>query len=247
MSVVALCTPHGGSVIPDYYRAVLEMQSAWPQHQFIQIEVDMMIVGKARNVLVATALPLKPEVIFWVDNDTLIPPNAGILIEQAIQLGVVSGVYYNRRNPYTPQIYIKAVEPEYKGKYWPDVDIPDVGMVRRDAVGAGCLVMREDIFAKLEAAWIPRRDAAARAIREFDPGIADIVELLSPWFEFLDRKGEDLYICERLADIGQDVWVNCDVQCKHLSLIPIERAHFRFLLDSGILKKGTPVGEEGLL
>lgn len=237
MTVTALCTPHGGAVIPDYYRAILEMQVAWPQHQFIQIEVDMMIVGKARNVLVNTTLPLNAEVLFWVDNDTLIPPNAGILIDQALELGVVSGVYYNRRSPYTPQVYIKATEPEVKNMYWPDVELPDTGMVRRDAVGAGCLAMRADLFTKLQDAWVPRRTAAAEAIRKFDPGIAEIVELLSPWFEFLDRKGEDLYICERLRDIGQDVWVNCDIQCKHLSLIAIEQAHFKFLVDSGMLKK----------
>jgi hypothetical protein len=177
--------------------------------------------------------------MFFVDNDVMVPPNAGDLIEQAAQLGVVSGVYYNRRPPYTPQVYHLATEPQYYGMYWPELEIREGGLERRDAVGAGCLAIRFDVFSKLKEYWTPRFEAASHLASE--ETLHHLICNLSPWFEFLDRKGEDLYFCERLRGIDQDVWINYDVQCEHVTAVPINKAHFKVLLDQGVIKIMEPV------
>jgi hypothetical protein len=177
------------------------------------------------------------DLIWYVDNDTLIPPHAGVLVEQAMEQGVVSGVYFNRRPPYTPQIFRIAEEPEYRGMYWPVIDYPSSGMRREDAIGAGCFCIRTDIFNKLEAHWDPIRARATEVLRwkrfkgELD-AVADIVERLSPWFEFLDRKGEDLYFSERLRAAGIPIWVNYDVKCVHLATVGIVEEHFLAVKDA---------------
>lgn len=237
MAVVAICTPMGNAVIPEYFRHVMEMQHTALSHTFIYIEVDTEIVGKARTMITETALANNPDVLFWVDSDTLIPPHASVLIEQALELGVVSGVYYSRRQPYTPHVYIKAEEPGLLGMYWPDVSLPETGMWRRDAIGHGCVAVRTDVYHKLREHWNDRIAKASSALAQIDPELADLVEKLSPWYEFLDRKGEDLYFSERLRNIEQDIWVNCDVQCLHMSSIPISKDHFKYLVDKKLIRK----------
>jgi hypothetical protein len=219
------------------------MQNQFPQHMFIHVEVDTQIVGKARNLLVQASQGEKPDLIWFVDNDTLIPPHAGVLIDQAMDLGVVTGVYFNRRPPYHPQVYKIAEEPEYSGMYWPLIDYPSSGLRKEDAIGAGCVCIRMDIFEKLDVAWNPLREGAAAVLESAGyVQFARIVGRLSPWFEFLDRKGEDLYFSERLRDIGQDIWVNYDIKCIHLTTVGITEEHFQAIRDALVPADTPPVG-----
>lgn len=238
MTVVALCTPHSDVVSPQQMRAVLQMQAATPQHQYVFVEVDTEIIGKARNMLVEGARQCGAEVVWFVDDDVILPPDAGQLVQQALDLGVVSGLYFNRRPPYTPQIYYKASPTEYEGThqmYWPFLDYPE-GLIKVDAVGAGCLVVRMDIFEKLEKAWEVQTNLIGAALKTY-PQMQTLATGLSPWFEFLNKKGEDLYFCERLADIGQQLWANTSVKCQHLSLLPIQEYHFAYLRNNDLIKK----------
>lgn len=233
---VAICTPHGGKgVSPDFYRTVLEMQGHEKSQgmEFFHVDVDMMIVGKARNMCVETALENEADVLFFIDDDVLVPPNAALLVDLASTLGVVSGLYFSRRLPYTPQLYMLAEEEELKGLYWPMVDYPDKQMFIVDAVGAGCLAVRADIFHKLTT-----YAESTRKTQDVGSNWRDkVAGTLSPWFEFLDSKGEDLYFCERLRDINQNVWVEPTIKCGHVGEIVITEDHFKYLRDNGMLKK----------
>jgi len=238
MATIAICTPHGGLVDPRYYRGITVMQTSCPQHRFIFVEVDTQIIGKARNMLIEMALlqDPKPDVVWFVDNDVLIPPTAGELVDLALNMGVVSGVYYARRPPYTPQIYLAATEPEFVGKYWPEINMPENGIWPKDAVGAGLLCIRTDILVQLQEMWTPRFGACASLLQANGyEDVANIVQGLSPWFEFLDKKGEDLYFCERLKLLGYKVWVNYDIRAQHLTVIPIDRTHFEYLVANNLI------------
>ena len=114
MALVGLCTPNWGLIAPDFYQSVLGMQNQFRQHQFLHVEIGMQIVGKARNDLVKTALGANVDVIWFIDSDVLVPLNSGILIDQALKLGIVSGLYFGRRPPYTPQLYQRAKEKAYE-------------------------------------------------------------------------------------------------------------------------------------
>lgn len=235
MPIVAICTPHGAQAFPDYYRALMEMQLQWTQHTFYHVEIDTMIVSKARNALVQASRDTKCDVVWFIDNDTLVPKDAGILVEQALQLQVVSGVYFNRRPPYPPQVYECADDDGYTGMYWPLLNYPESGLRQEDAIGAGCVCIRMDAFAKLEEAWKPRVAKAASEIT--DAPIKFIVENLSPWFEFLEKKGEDMYLSERCKEAGIPIWVNWDIKCDHIGYARYSEAHFTSLRDSGKIIK----------
>lgn len=239
MATVAIGTPHGGDVSPLYYRHLLQMQSRFPQHRYLNVEVDMMIVGKARNMLVETALSLGADFVWFIDNDILVPEDAGVLIDDAIRLGVVSGLYFNRRPPYTPQVYSCATELEFAGKYWPVIDYPESGIVQVDAVGAGCLIVPAQVFRSMMEPWKQETALAGQALAAGGfPGLQPLVSGLSPWFEFMETKGEDLYFCERLKALGVPVFVNYGIKCQHLTLVPITESQFKYLKDNNLILKG---------
>lgn len=249
MAHVAFCLPHGRPFNPVWHRYLMTLQGeiAAKGHTITNVEVDMMIVGKARNMTVSQSIALTPpaDVCWLIDDDVLVPPHATVLIDQALQLGVVSGVYYNRYMPYTPQVYKVATEDVYKERYhvyWPLVeDMPQSGLHKVDAVGAGCMVVATPVFQRLSAHFEPRYKEESEKLE--NPYLRDIVRRLSPWFEFLNQKGEDIYFCERCSEIGQDVWINADVQCAHIAEVPIDKAQFQHLVDNNMLVKGEgPVG-----
>lgn len=237
MASVAICTPHGSLAVPDYYRCVMAMQHQFPQHSFMHVEVDSVVISKARNTLVSAGLSVTADVLWMIDDDTLIPPDAGVLVDQAVQLGVVSGVYFNRRPPFTPQVYKVAEEPEFLGAYWPLLEYPKTGLRKEDAFGAGCICFRPDVFRKLTEYWTPIFKEAGGLLEKSFPSVARIVTNLSPWFEFLERKGEDMYICERIREAGMDLWVNWDVKCAHRASVDIAEEHFTFLRDNNRIVK----------
>lgn len=238
---VAICTPHGGLVRPDYYKYIHTMQASCRQHFFLFVEVDTMIVGKARNMGVQAALTQNVDVIWQVDDDVLVPQDASVLVDQCMELGVVSALYYNRRIPFTPQAYMRATEPGLEEMYWPITDVsPGQGLRRVDAVGAGCLLCRTSIYRDMIDSWTGRCKRASELID--DPSISGYVRNLSPWYEFLDRKGEDLYFSERLSDLGIPLWLNTNVVCGHIGDTVVDNAQFTYLRDNNMLKR-VPVSD----
>jgi len=257
MAKVIICVPHGGTVPPEFYRSVTAMQLKSLQHTFVFGEIDMITVGKARNELVRQAITNDQDVAFFIDDDVLIPDNAGILIEQAMELKIVSGLYFSRRPPYTPQLYKLALEEKFAGSpsplYWA-VDSYAPGLSQFDAVGGGCLAIKCSAFKEMEDHFTEHERRHKQYLKELEVLLLDLFPErgdlqqkvnfvaanhtpLSPWFEFLDLKGEDLYFCERARDAGISIWGNTDVKCTHLAQVPIGEAHFQYLKDNGLLRR----------
>ena len=250
MATVAICTPNSGVISPEYNRGVIQMQNNTPGHAFIHVEIGMQIVGKARNDLVKAALGAGAEVVWFVDCDTIIPPHAGVLVDQALQLGIVSVLYFSRRQPYTPQLYTRAIEPQYQGMevYWPLLSYPE-GLMVVDAAGAGCLAIRADIFKDLEDFSAKNVKRATELEQRLDGDFKWLIKYngirkrMSPWFEFMDYKGEDLYFCEVAREAGHIIWANTTVKCDHNATIPIGERHFKHLVENKLLHRISPDGQ----
>lgn len=233
---VAVCTPHGGSVQPGWQRAISNVFSSTPNYEYVMIDVDMMIVGKARNMCVEAAIQAEADIAWFVDDDVYPPEGASILLDQVHSLGgIVSGMYFQRRPPYTPQAYQLANEENVKGMYWPYIDYPDNQIFEVDACGAGCLVITMEVLHAI-------REHASRVYKEESekisvPWLSTLVSKMSPWFEFLDAKGEDFYFCERAKDAGFRIFMNSSVKCVHMGELPVGEEHFKYLRDKGLLVK----------
>lgn len=249
---VFVCTPHGEKVSPSFNRNLMEMQNTSLDYLYMMAEVESIIVGLARNMLVNIAKDHKADVVLFIDNDVLVPPNTHQIIARALERGVCSGMYFARRPPYTPQIFKLAEGEEYEkdALYWPLMDIPpdNEGLFEADAIGFGCVAIRIDVFETLVQYHESKFKAAGDLIRSkatednnFE-SIAFIVERLSPWFEFLNKRGEDIYFCERAREAGITIWVDPTVKCLHLGEIPLGIDHFMYLKDNNLIRMVEPIG-----
>ena len=261
MTTIAVCTPNLGSITAACTRAVMMAQAASQEqnrpYTFLHVDIESIIVGKARSLLVYTALAAGADVILFVDQDIVVPPHAIVALMDR-NLPIVGGFYIGRRMPYLPQIYTtegtEGVPVPFttaittpRDTYWPIVDYPDEPILLEvDAIGAGCLMIRREVLEHL-AELQKEEDARLQSLLEdldeylelsagpFASAAPNInllhehVRVMDPWFEFLTDEGEDMYFCRKARGAGYKIYCDLSVKCHHLGMVPIEEGHFLFL------------------
>jgi len=251
---IALATPYGAHLEhPDVSMRMANMQSSLLQHQFVHTTIAMHIVSLARHKLVEMALEHDADVVWFVDSDVLLPPNASILVDH-IEAGVpvVSGLYVQRHPPFIPQAYFVAATEVGIHNYMPMIDVPSEPTYV-DAVGAGCLLVRTDVFRTLREHHEERRTALREARDRIlsgkarlpirlkgvtDAAVHDALAL-GPWFEFLAGVGEDFYFCEKLRGIGIRPMLEPNVSCGHIGQQAFDISHFRHAANQGFVMEGN--------
>lgn len=254
MTTIAICTPNLGTITAACTRAIMTAQAACQvqgrDYFFLHVDIETVIIGKARSLLTHTALNAGADVLFFVDQDVEVPPHAIIALMDR-DLPIVGGLYIARREPYLPQIYTTAqpgegLAPPFstvittpRDLYWPitEYDSSSQGVMEVDAIGAGCLMVKREVFEKL-AANHAAVDAALNDIledlrstlSEAHYAIAkEHIRMMDPWFEFLNDEGEDLYFCRQARRAGYKIHCDLSVKCRHLGIVPIEEAHFLYI------------------
>jgi len=164
-----------------------------------------MLSSHARQVMTMEAIRAGAEYIFYVDDDTLIPP-LGLytlynFMEQNPHAGAVSGVYTTRQNPNEPLIY----KEHGAGCAWDFEMGPGAKPEVIFGAGAGCLLARV---------------SAIKAVMEANPGVpvwADEKDLPGQ-----DKRGvmwgHDIRFCRLLNLHGFPVYVDGKVLCGHYDI-----------------------------
>lgn len=152
----------------------------------------------ARNTGCQKLLELGWEWVFFLDDDTIPPPDAIIKL-MSHKLPIVSGVYYRRSNPICP-VMLKETQ---KGRMWiTEFNVPD--MLEVDFVGSGCLLIHRDVLTSLpplspKCHWF-----------EWRVDRKDLPEK--------DRMSEDFTFCQHARNHGYKIYVDTTVQCRHIGL-----------------------------
>jgi len=152
----------------------------------------------ARNVGCMKLLELGWEWLFFLDDDTIPPPDAIIRLMNH-KLPIVSGLYYRRNNPIVP-VMLKNV-PE--GRKW-ITEFQAPSLVEVDYVGSGCLLIHRDVLTSLPALSEYRRWFDWRVDR------IDLPEK--------ERMSEDFVFMDNARKHGYKIYVDTGVQCKHCGL-----------------------------
>jgi len=226
--LVCFATPFGKRPSSAHYRSKAQVQASRLADQFINVEVDLLIVSKARNTLVQ-AIPPEADVVWFVDSDIKLPANAGILLDYVKEHPVVSGLYFSRFPPFLPQVYNRVQPGVTDFAFVPVVNLPEEPF-QADAVGAGCLVVQRrvlDAVAEKHAIWqgtarawleshqklqkTPKSPEWLAARRALELGL-----VLSAHWEFLEACGEDFYFCEQIRHhLDIRPFVVPSVECQH--------------------------------
>lgn len=159
----------------------------------------------ARQIMTMDAIRHGAEYIFYVDDDTLIPP-LGLytlynFMERNPHAGAVSGVYTTRETPNEPLIY----KEHGAGCAWDFEMGPDAEPELIFGAGAGCLLARVSAIKDWMAAnpdipiWADQRDV---------PEADDAGGHRVMW-------GHDVRFCRELNKHGHPVYVDGRVLCGH--------------------------------
>jgi len=137
----------------------------------------------ASNILVENALEHCIDYIFWTEADMLLPFNTIERLYQDIKrtdLEAVGGLYFLRGDGTQPCLYKKLPQnPPYN--FTPVILVPENELFRIDCCGFGGILLKTDIFRKMEY----------------------------PWFDLKEGGyGQDIYFCEHAKRKG--IRIGCD-------------------------------------
>jgi len=172
------------------------------------------------NVIRAILKDHQPEYIFFLDTDVIMPRDGLIQLIQLAQQNnkpIVSGLYWAKKRDKTPMpcAWIKKGENLDDGKIeYLTFDIKPYlntnALIEVDVVGAGCLLIKTDIFKKLDESN-PNKPYFQWGLGRKDENTGKNLLQLSEDFYFLDRCSRELGIRPHLAT---------GIACDHL-LMPI--------------------------
>jgi len=170
---------------------------------------DRMGWDGARNAVVESVLKAETEevedkinadAIFWCDSDIILPAHA---VTSLVLAGkeFVTGLYFQRKPPFPPQIYIYDARggKDGKGTFRGLVQWPDNVVAPIDAAGFGCILT----------------------------SVAMLRKIAPPHFDW-KRFGEDFTFCLNAKEAGYQLYVHTGVLCGHLAdPVPVTIDTFR--------------------
>lgn len=144
-----------------------------------------------RERIVRDAITIGSEWVWFIDDDHGFDDMA-LLKLLAHDVPVVGSFYLQRGAPFYPIAYVGRDQ----NGWWP-LDLtqcPEHGLVGVDAVGAGGLLVRTEVFH----------------------------ELKEPWFQYTHEMSEDLFFCRRVREeLDLQIYLDLDVKLSHLRVSAI--------------------------
>ena len=188
-----IAIPCGDMCHTGFLRSLVGMEiSGQVQFTFAQGS----LIYDARNQLAATAVEGGFERVLWLDSDMAFPRETFMQLQADLDSGkeMVSGLYFSRKRPIHPVAYTKMYFTEENGMQVPHADVleawPDEPF-KVAAVGFGVCMMTTDLLKRTrEKFGLP----------------------FSPVFGF----GEDLSFCQRVSELGVDIWVDPAMKIGHI-------------------------------
>ncbi len=192
MLTFAVSIPFGGRYVPP------EMMLAMPNLQFPMGTSRAWVSTKkvkrdiARNMLAHEALRMGAKYLFFIDDDTMPPPDALVKLYQELECAddatiSCGGIYTSKKENTEPLVFAAP----QSGPYW-KWKVGDVFPCW--GIATGCLLIKTDVFKALPEPWF--RDIESRDEIHDDPAIRK----LDPDEEF--RMTDDLYFATKVAAAG---------------------------------------------
>ena len=191
---------HNGAITTPCVQSLLTLDLSDFEQRIIQFEKGT-IVHFQRNNVVKKALDAGVDYLFFVDSDVAVPSNA---VKKLVAHGkhIVSGLYFSKIPPFTPQIYSKN-----KLGFKPIIDYEE-GLIKVDAVGSGCLLVKTSVFKNLKKPFFAFSDKIVRGGQPLS---------------------EDMYFCNKAREAGFDVYCDTTVKCAHVGTTLITEEAFKRL------------------
>jgi GT2 family glycosyltransferase len=167
----------------------------------LTIPEDPYSVAYCRNQAVHDCLSGNYSHLWFIDDDVYVPPDSLVTLLE-MRREVAAGVYPSIKTNYAGDLRAETYIVAGKDGQWFRQWFKGIRSV--DVVGAGCLLIERDVFAKVKFPWF-----------RWPEGIVNGEHI---------RKSDDLDFCERCIAAGVGVYANGDVRCGHVK--PVDIANF---------------------
>jgi GT2 family glycosyltransferase len=188
---IAIGIPCMGSLPVEFFNSFIALRKP---PATATVMSDAKPLDLARERIVEAALQYGADYLLFLDSDTLPPADA---LEKMLSRGgdIVGGLYFQRFPPFKP-LLLRAND---KGTYNYVWEWPENSVVEVDATGLGCVLIKTDVFKKIER----------------------------PWFQFgtfPDGRplSEDYYFCKKARAAGYKILVDTSIHAVHLGSIKID-------------------------
>jgi|TARA_Y100000310_G_scaffold71534_1_gene67381 2-polyprenyl-3-methyl-5-hydroxy-6-metoxy-1,4-benzoquinol methylase len=189
----------GPDVLDDYMRFAYNLGRRYLEYDFFLAIKGKSEQFRARNAIIEASLSRDCDYTLMLDDDHIIDidknigpaPNYNFLkklinhLETRPEIGIVGALYFQRGGNCDPVI----MEETKKGQYFFKTHAEVTGGMQKVAVtGGGCMLLRKEIFDKIEPPYF------------------------APEFEY----GTDIQICKKATEAGYEVWCDTSIEIGHL-------------------------------
>lgn len=154
----------------------------------VQMLARSSVISENRNGIAEQALALGADWVLYLDDDQVLAPDTLTKL-LARDKDIVSGLYVARAAPFQPHVY--DIEDEKGWCKFRPLTPGSKGLVKVKAVGAGCMLVKTEVFRKMERPWWR---------------LGQII---------MDGWGDDLNFCHRAREAGFEVWADLEIAVGH--------------------------------
>ena len=160
-----------------------------------------MSLPSCRNQAVMMALEGQFDYILWMDDDMVVPVGTEIfsrLVEH--DKDIVAPLFFIRSKPYLPLLFKRVLMANGGFMTYNNILDYEKGLVECDGVGFGMVLIKMEVFKKLQM----------------------------PYFEYNDQYGEDLRFCENATRKGFKIFCDTNLVLGHIANPEVIREeHFK--------------------
>lgn len=187
-----------GRLITPEMVVAMSLQPDPTHYTHATICIKGLPVDQAREKLAEQAIELGAKYLWFVDDDTVPPPNTArrliYVLDNHPDIKAIGGVYCTKGEPAQPVIFRGMGS----GSFW-HWKVGDVFEVT--GIGAGCLMINVDVFKKLEKPWFEFKQYYST-----DPKQPSIYI------------SEDISFCNKVRDAGYKIFAHGGVLCDHFDV-----------------------------
>ena len=203
---IVIAVPSSGRFVPFQWAMALGNFKTPFNTATTQITAFSKDRGACRDALVDAAIQLGAEYLFFLDDDTVPPPNVLPLLAQELdqdpEAMVCGGIYVSKTDPVSPLVFLeRGSGPCWTWKYG-DVFPCNV-------VATGSMMIRLSVFQKISKPYFKDLVWKSTEGPRPDPIIPDDVNEIN--------LSDDVYFCRKLEAIGAKVLAHGGVLPVHFS------------------------------
>ena len=156
--------------------------------------------------------------ILFIDSDMVWQPTAmRVLIEtrDKYDLDIVSGLCFQRSDPYQPTMYKEANKASISGvdANWSGYTFmekwPEDAAVEVDATGMAFCLVHKRVFDRI------LQHKVGESFGEFEERKSQVP---APFFRWEGEFGEDFLFCDRVRERGMDIWLDPTIKLGHMGI-----------------------------